>query len=90
MPATIGAKWDSSSCRPAKYHGAFATSGVAFGFAISFNGASNRMASRKTTAIVPAATTTWRTSRCGHVKTSSCGSSRSFCSTSFSTTPRSR
>src|SRR5581483_3267836 len=89
-PATMGWNQCRSSCRPAKYQGAFATGGVRFGLARSLSGASNAIARAKTTATVIPAITTCRTRKCGQVNTSSSGSRAGCTSISWGTTPRSR
>src|SRR5665213_1865253 len=90
MPATSGSKRERSSCKPAKYHGAFAGSGVRLGFARPRNGALNDTARPSATAAVPSATTTWRTSRCGHVNTVSSTGRAASVTDSRSTTPSRR
>ena len=59
----------SSSCRPTKYHGALAGSGVRLGLAMPSAERRRRRRGRARSRPRRAPTTTWRTSRCGQVNT---------------------
>src|SRR5690606_707658 len=73
-PAIWGSKYDSNSCKPRKYHGAFDGLGVALKLAGSRSGAC-RITDRITrNAVIARSATNSISIRCGHVLTLSVGS----------------
>ena len=73
-PATCGSKYESNSCNPRKYHGAFDGLGWALGLASSRSGASWKIENTINRAVTTSSATNSIASRCGHTFTLSVGS----------------
>src|SRR6056300_467803 len=78
-PAIRGSQYDNSSCKPKKYHGAFAGFGVTFGFASSRRGACNIADRKIKKAVIAINATNSGSIKCGQVLTLSTGSETDFC-----------
>src|SRR6056300_115313 len=78
-PAIRGSQYDNNSCKPKKYHGAFAGFGVTFGFASSRRGACNIADRKIKKAVIAINATNSGSIKCGQVLTLSTGSETDFC-----------
>src|SRR6056300_445365 len=78
-PAIRGSQYDNSSCKPKKYHGAFAGFGVTFGFASSRRGACNIADRKIKKAVIAINAANSGSIKCGQVLTLSTGSETDFC-----------